>query len=96
MQQYFDNRLFKLGENLGKGYAFGTLLTDLSKAFGCFPHEFLIATLHVCDFAMKWLNSSYDYLSSRKQRVKLGMSYSSFRKVLYGDYAGITSRTTTI
>ena len=95
-QQYFDNRLFKWGENLGKGYVFGALLTDLSKNFDCFPHELLIATLHVYDFVMKWLNSSYDYLSNRKQRVKLGRSYSSFRKVLYGGYAGIISRTTTI
>ena len=37
--------LEKLRESVDKGYEFGALLTDLSKAFDCIDHKLLIATL---------------------------------------------------
>ena len=35
---------------------FGALLTDLSKAFDCLPHDIIIANLNTYGFDMKALN----------------------------------------
>ena len=60
------------------------LLTDLSKAFDCLPHDLSIAKLHVyvCDLqSLKLLNS---YLRNRHQRVKINNIYSSWVEILSG------------
>ena len=54
-----------------KGRTFGTLLTDLSTAFDCMTHDLLIAKLHALNFDMNALNLIFDYLTRRKQRVKI-------------------------
>ena len=46
---------------------FTALLTDLSKAFDCIPHDLFI----VYGFQTDELNLFYDYLSTTKQRVKI-------------------------
>ena len=74
----------KWKESVDSGGAFGALLTDLSKAFDCLPHDLLIAKLHAYGFDMKSLRLIYNYLSNRKQRVKINDSYSSWRNILYG------------
>ena len=51
--------------------AFGVLLTDLSKASDCLPHELLIAELDACGFDKSSLKFIHSYLSNRKQRVKI-------------------------
>ena len=63
---------------------FGALLTDLSKAFDYIPHELIIAKLEAYGFQIDALRLVYDYLSNRKQRVKLNKTFSSGRDLEYG------------
>ena len=49
----------------------GAVLTDLSKAFDCLPHDLLIAKLHAYGFKKSALNFILDYLSGRTQRTRV-------------------------
>ena len=63
---------------LDEGGTFGALLTDLLKAFDCMTHDLLIAKLHALNFDMNALNLIFDYLTGRKQGVKINFSFSSY------------------
>ena len=69
---------------LDKHKHFGALLTDLSKAFDCIPHDLLIAKLHAYGLDYKSLKLVHSYLHNRKQRVKVGDSFSSWAEILFG------------
>ena len=56
------------------------LLLDLSKAFDCLPHSLIVAY----GVSPSALNLIADYLSNRKQRVKVGGSLSSLSDILKG------------
>ena len=60
------------------------LLTDLSKAFDCLPHDLIIAKLHAygCDLLLLKLRNSY--LRNVHQRVKINNFYSSWVVILFG------------
>ena len=73
---------------LDKGGTFGALLTDLSKAFDCMTHDLLIAKLHAPNFDMNALNLIFDYLTKRKQRVKINSSFSSYLDIFQGVLQG--------
>ena len=62
----------------------GAVLTDLSKAFDCLPHDLLIAKLHAYGFDKSALRFIYSYLTERTQRVKVGGEYSKERTLKYG------------
>ena len=49
-----------------KEKVFGALLTDLSKAFDCLPHELIIAKLNAYGFNLTALKLMHSYLSHRK------------------------------
>ena len=66
------------------GGIFGALLTDLSKAFDCIPHDLIIAKLEAYGFHIDALKLIHDYLSNRKQRVKVNDGYSSWKDIFYG------------
>ena len=44
---------------------------DLSKVFDCIPHDLTIAKLEIYGFHIDALTLIHDYLSNRKQRVKV-------------------------
>ena len=73
----------KWKKSVDNGGAFGALLTDLSKAFDCLSHELLIAKLHAYGFDKRSLVLIYNYLSNRKQRVKVNDSCSSWSEILF-------------
>ena len=68
---------------IDKRKSFGALLTDLSKAFDCLPHELLIAKLHGYVFNLAALRLVHNSLSNRKQRTKINGSYSSWEETLF-------------
>ena len=74
----------KWKQSVDNGGAFGALMIDLSKAFDCLSHELLIAKLDAYGFDHKSLTLIYNYLSDRKQRVKINDSYSTWREILFG------------
>ena len=66
------------------GGVFGALLTDLSKAFDCIPHDLFIAKLEAYGFQIDALKLIYDYLLNRKQRVKINETFSSWKDIEFG------------
>ena len=74
----------KWKKTVDNGGVFGALLTDLSKAFDCIPHDLIIAKLEAYDFHIDALKLIHNYLSNRKQRVKVSDAYSSWKDIFYG------------
>ena len=76
--------LEKFKESVDKGNEFGTLLTDLSKAFDSIYHKLLIAKLFWYGVSPSSLNLIFSYLSNRTQHVKIKTSYSDKSTIEYG------------
>ena len=62
----------------------GIILTDLSKAFDCIRHDMFIAKCHAYGMDKCALKYIYDYLSNRKQRVRINDSFSEWKNIQYG------------
>ena len=62
----------------------GALLIDLSKAFDCLPHDLLLAKLEAYGISENGCKLLYNYLSNRKQRVRIGSHFSSWLKISLG------------
>ena len=60
------------------------LLTDLSKAFDCLPHNLLLAKLNAYGIDLSAVGFIKDYLSKRKQKVKISNVFSNWTEILYG------------
>ena len=58
-----------------KGKLFGALLTDLPKAFDCHSHKLPLAKRHAYGFSIGALRLIHNYLTNRKQRTKVNLSY---------------------
>ena len=66
------------------GVVFAALLTDLSKAIGCIPHDLIITKLPAHSFDTNSLKPVNNYLSNRRQRVKVNSAYSICKDMFYG------------
>ena len=71
----------KAGDN---DKVFGALLTDLSKVFDCICHDLLVAKLNAYGLPLPALKTIQDYLQNRKQKTKIGSSYSSWEDITSG------------
>ena len=67
-----------------KGKYFRALLTELSKAFDCISHEFILAKLYAYGFSLRALRLIHSYLTNRKQRATVNGNYSSWEEILFG------------
>ena len=74
----------KWRKSLDNGDIFCAVLTDLSKAFDCLPHDLIIAKLKAYGFDEPSLKLMHSYLSGRKQRTKIGNSYSPWEDITHG------------
>jgi hypothetical protein len=62
----------------------GAILTDLSKAFDCMPHNLLLAKARAYGLSESASELLGSYLASRRQRVKIGQIYSDWNSILKG------------
>ena len=69
---------------LDKNIVVGAVLTDLSKAFDCIPHDLLIAKLAAYGLSEKALMYILPYLPNRKQCVRINKNYSDFENIIKG------------
>ena len=62
---------------------------NLSKAFDCIGHDLLNAKLHAYGFSHEALTPINDYLTNRKQRVKVNGSFSFWKDLTRGVPQGL-------
>ena len=77
-------------EKLDQNFLVGAVLTDLSKAFDCIPHDLLIAKLAAYGFDLNALALIFTYLKNRKQSVQINNTHSSFGNIISGVPQGST------
>ena len=75
-------------KKLDDNFVVGAVLSDLSKAFDCIPHNLLTAKLAVYDLSEEALIYILSYLSNRKQCVWINNTYSNFENVITGVLQG--------
>ena len=78
--------------SVDRGKAFGALLTDLSKAFGCLDHELLMAKRNAYGFGLLALRIIHDYLPNRKQTTKINCFYGEWLEIVFRVPQGLILR----
>ena len=74
----------KFKSALDNGEDIALLLMDLPKAYDCLDHNLIIAKLITYGFSMKAGLLTSNYLTNRKQRVKIGQTVSSWKDIILG------------
>ena len=74
----------KFKNSRDQGSEYPALITDMSKAFDCLPHDLVIAKLHAYRFDKASLRLLHSYLTEGYQRVKINSSYSFRSLIKYG------------
>ena len=74
----------KCKKRLDEGNCVGAVFMDLSKAFDCLNHEFLVAKLEAYGSSRNALTFIHSYLYKRKQRVKVNGSFSEWKCIDQG------------
>ena len=74
----------KFKKSLDQGGEYAALLTDLSKAFDCLPHDLITAKLHAYGFDKASWRLMHSYLTDRYQRIKISNSYSLWSLIKHG------------
>ena len=84
----FQDCLLAIVENyiklLDQGNEYDALLTDVSKAFDCLPHNLIVAKLYACGLLIELLKLISSYSADRKQRVKINDQLSSWLDIVVG------------
>ena len=74
----------KFKKSLDQGGDYAALVTDLSKAFDCLPHDPIIVQLHAYGFDKASLGLMQSYFTGRYQRVKVNDSCSLWSLITQG------------
>ena len=69
---------------LDKGEYVAAILMDLSKAFDCLPHDLLVLKMGSYGLSENACSLLHNYLSNRKQTVKIGQNQSSWLEISKG------------
>ena len=76
-------------ENLEKNFIIGAVLTDLSKAFDCIPHDLLIAKLSAYSLNDDLLCHIYSYFKDCKQCAQITNERIEFDTIMSGHLSWI-------
>ena len=60
------------------------VLTELSEALDCIPHDLVVLKLHAYDISLNATTFIYSYLKHQKRNVKIHDIFSSFQILLSG------------
>ena len=69
---------------MDNNFVVGAVLTDLSKAFDCIPHDLIIAKLSAYNFIDEALSYIYSYLTNRRQCVRINNTHSQLDTIISG------------
>ena len=82
--QYALFKLLQGWQEQDKSGFVGTILMDLSKAFDCLPHDFLVSKFEAYGIDKTGLSLIYNYLSNSKQRTRINSPYSDWYDTVRG------------